>query len=54
MWRVVEGKIEAKQTPKRSKKRPSKGLRREAKTEWRGLPERCVTVGEIPTGSNMH
>ena len=40
--------------PKRSKNRPSKGLVREAKTERWVLPERCVTVGEVPTGSNMH
>ena len=31
-----------------------KGLGREAEPEWQGLPERCVMVGEVPTGSNMH
>ena len=24
------------------------------KTEYLGLPERCVAIGEVPTGSNIH
>ena len=55
-WMGMGWIVKAKRTPKRSKNRFSWGivLAREAMSEGRGLLERCVTVGEVPTGSNMH
>ena len=46
--------IEVKRIPKKRKQRISEGIGTEAKTEWRGLLERCLVVGDVLTGFNMH
>ena len=53
-WAGTGWIVEVKQTPERSKTLPSEGLGREAKIEGLGLPQRCVMVGEVPTGSNVN
>ena len=53
-WPGTKRTIELNPIRKRSRNTSSEGLGREAKTERRGLPERCVMVKEVPMGFNMH
>ena len=55
IWSGLKRSVDVEQTLKKKQNRPSEGLGREAETEGRGLPDSCVTVGEVPRGSNtMH